>query len=55
MFTLRERIEIAILILVVLFGTPVAMVFGSRQAHEDAKILFPKELPAEVQRAIQQN
>ena len=54
MFTLRERIEIVVLILIVIFGTPVAMSFGSKAAKEDAKILYPFEVPAEVKRAMDQ-
>ena len=54
MFTLRERIEIIVLIVIVVFGTPIAMSFGASQAQEDAKILYPYEIPKEVQRAMDQ-
>ena len=44
MFNAREKIEIIVMILIILFGTPVAIQLGITSAKMDAQILFPEVL-----------
>ncbi len=44
MFNVREKVEIIVMIILILVGTPIAIKWGMTSARMDAKELYPKVL-----------